>query len=243
MIWMLRSKAGRCALRGDIAAAADTLREQLIVVRTITESGELHGPRLDAARMRAKPTRDYLLAAAIRLPKVERELTYHWEHAAAMTFWYSSGDRGFAPAEKQAAALLATLPDGVDSGAAQESIDAFSNRTEQSVLSSALRGRTTALFAAPVVIDQNGLRDRIVDDHTRLKYQDVAVPDTASMLRAHREYFPWMAHALRRLSEPRTQAELEDIAQQWCSERGKYIGNTPDIVIDTPGAVTGSGTH
>ncbi|MDV6271797.1 hypothetical protein [Rhodococcus globerulus] len=239
---MLRSKAGRYALRGEVAAAAATLREQLIAVRTLTESGELQGPRLDAARMRAKPTRDYLLGAAMRLPKVERQLAYHWEHAAAMTFWYSSGDRGFAPAEKQAAALLATLPDGVDSRAAQESIDAISNRAEQSVLNSAPRGRTTALCIAPVVVDQKGLRDQIADDHTRLKYQDVAVPNTATMLRAHQEYFPWIAHTLTHLSEPRTHAELEDIAQQWRSERGKYIDNTPHIAIGTPGAVTGSGT-
>ncbi|WP_347871360.1 hypothetical protein [Rhodococcus sp. (in: high G+C Gram-positive bacteria)] len=130
MIRMPRAKARRQALRYEVAATAATLREQLIAVRTITESGEGHGPRVDAARMRAKPTRDLFRYAAMRLPHLERQLTCRWEHAAAMTFWYNSGDRSFAPEERRAGALLATLPHGLDIRAAQETIDAISNRTE-----------------------------------------------------------------------------------------------------------------
>ncbi|WP_347875790.1 hypothetical protein [Rhodococcus sp. (in: high G+C Gram-positive bacteria)] len=240
---MPRAKARRQALRHEVAATAATLREQLTLVRTITESGEPHGPRIDAARMRAKPTRDLFRYAAIRLPHLERQLACHWEHAAAMTFWYNSGDRSFAPEERRAGALLATLPHGFDARAAQESIDAINNRTE-ALLHPALPHTTTPVHGALAVVDQNGLRDRIADDHTRLKYQDVEVRDTATMLRAHHHYFPWIARTLTYLSEPRPRAELEHIARQWRSERANYLDTTPPITItiDAPHALAGSHT-
>ncbi|MCD2108146.1 hypothetical protein O4214_25115 [Rhodococcus erythropolis] len=243
MIWMPCSKARRQALRHEVAATAATLREQLILVRTITESGESHGPRSDAARMRAKPTRDHFRYAAIRLPHIERQLACHWEHAAAMTFWYNSGDRGFAPEERRAGALLATLPYGLDTHAAQESIDAISNRAEAPLRHQATpHTTTTAVHGALAVVDQKGLRDRIADDHTRLKYQDVEVRDTATMLRAHHHYFPWIAHTLTYLSEPRSHAELEHIARQWRSERANYLDTAPPITIAAPQAIAGSST-
>ncbi|MDZ7917364.1 MAG: hypothetical protein U5O16_36985 [Rhodococcus sp. (in: high G+C Gram-positive bacteria)] len=243
MMWMPRAKARRQALRYEAAATAGTLREQLILVRTITESGESHGPRIDAARMRAKPTRDLFRYAAMRLPHLERQLACHWEHAAAMTFWYNSGDRSFAPEERRAGALLATLPHGLDTRAAQDSIDAINNRAEALLHPAPLHTSATAVHGA-LVVDQKGLRDRIADDHTRLKYLDVEVRDTATMLRAHHHYFPWIARTLTYLSEPRTRAELEHIARQWRSERANYLDTTPPIAItiDAPQAIADSKT-
>ncbi|MDV6272364.1 hypothetical protein R3Q06_02515 [Rhodococcus erythropolis] len=74
----------------------------------------------------------------------------------------------------------------LDTHAAQESIDAIGNRAEAPLRHPAPRTpHTTAVHGALVVVDQKSLRDRIADDHTRLKYQDVDVRDTATMLRAH----------------------------------------------------------
>lgn len=241
-MWMPRAKARRQALRYEVAATAATLREQLILVRTITESGEGHGPRSDAARMRAKPTRDHFRYAAIRLPHLERQLAYHWEHAAAMTFWYNSGDRSFAPEERRAAALLATLPYGLGTHAAQESITDISNRTEALLHPAAPHTTTTTVHGTLAVVDQKDLRDRIADDHTRLKYQDVAVRDTATMLRAHHHYFPWITHTLTYLSEPRSHTELEHITRQWRSERANYLDTAPPITIEAPQVIAGSST-
>ena len=214
----------------------------MITVCTITESGEGHGPRVDAARMRAKPTRDLFRYAAMRLPHLERQLACRWEHAAAMTFWYNSGDRSFAPEERRAGALLATLPHGLDTRAAQETIDAISNRTETPLLHPTPLHTSATTVHGALVVDQNGLRDRIADDHTRLKYQDAAVRDTATMLRAHHHYFPWIAHTLTYLSEPRARAELEHIARQWRSERSKYLDTAPPITIEAPQVIPGSST-
>ncbi len=184
MIWMLRSKPSRYALRVDVAVTVAELRRQLVIVRDVTESGKAGPDTLNAVRLHAKPTRDHFLTAAMRLPRMERELAFRWDHAAAMTYWYLHGDRGFAPLEEQAAALPASLPDGVDTAAAEATIAAIHDRTETPILRVPWRG-TTDRDRTPDEVDQQGLRERISNDRTRLKFDEILDPDTANSRRAH----------------------------------------------------------
>lgn len=227
MIWMLRSKPNRQALRVDVAATAATLREQLAVVRDITEAFGPHGPESEDARERAKSTHEHFLSAASRLPSVERQLAAQWEHAASMTYWYITGDRGFAPLEEQAADLLATLPDGLDHAAAREVVDAIIHRGEIAVRGLSER-RTDNQDTAPTVVDQKGLLDLIADDRARLTLQEVFGPETATFRQARRHFLLWIEETLTHLSEPRTHTELEVVAEQWRSERAKYIDGNPE---------------
>ena len=68
MIWMLRSKASRRTARIDVAAAAAMLREQLIVVRDVTEALGAGVPEWDGARARAEVTHEQFVSAVSRLP-------------------------------------------------------------------------------------------------------------------------------------------------------------------------------
>lgn len=227
MIWMFRSETSRHAARIDVAAAAATLREQLTVVRDVTEALGPDVPEWDGARARAKETYEQFFSTVRELPRLERKLAAQWEYAASMTYWYIRGDRSFAPLEERAAALLSTLPDGVDIVAAQEVIDAIIHRSEVAVRGPSQR-RTGGNATDPTVIDQKGLRGRIADDRTRLKFQELLGPQTATLRQAHRYFFPWIEETLTYLSEPRTHTELEGIAEQWRSERDKYIDGNPE---------------
>ncbi|KPH20730.1 MULTISPECIES: hypothetical protein [Rhodococcus] len=233
MIWMLRSKPSRYALRVDVAATSATLREQLIDVRDVTAAIDPEDPRWSAVRMRAKETRTHFFSAALRLPRVERQLAFQWEHAAAMTYWYITGDRGFGPLEEQAAKLLAALPDGLDVTAAEETVDAIGHRSEMAIRRTPKVGRSRK-GRSPTVVDQKGLRDRIANDRAGLAFQDIFAPQTATSRQAHRHYFPWIAGTLDYLSKPRSRFELEAVLAQWRNEREKYIDTNreaTDIVI------------
>lgn len=80
-------------------------------------------PRGGAARDTARATTSQLFTAIRRLPLIERRLVDRWYFATGNTFWYMSGDRGYAPLEARAAELIATLPDGLDVSAAVEVAD------------------------------------------------------------------------------------------------------------------------
>lgn len=237
MIWMLRSETSRRAVRIDVTDAAATLREQLTVVRAVTEALGPDVPEWDGARARAKVTHKQFFSAVKHLPSLERKLAAQWEHAASMTYWYISGDRSYAPLEKRAAALLTTLPDGLDRAAAREVIDAITHHTEIAV-----RGlsphRTDDNDTAPTMVDRNGLRDRIANDRTRLRFQEMFGPQTATHRQAHRHYFPWIEETLIYLSEPRTHTELEAVAEQWRHERDKYVHDNPQNANITIGGAT-----
>lgn len=233
MIWMLRSKPSRYAVRVDVAVTVAELRRQLVIVRDVTESGKAGPDTLNAVRLHAKPTQDHFLTTAMRLPRMERELAFRWDHAAAMTYWYLHGDRGFAPLEEQAAALLASLPDGVDTAAAEAIIAAIHDRTETPILRVPWRG-TTDRDRTPDEVDQQGLQARIFNDRTRVKFDEILDPDSANSRRAARDFVQWLDEALDYLAATRTHEELEAVAGRWRSARNKYIHDNPhyaDVVI------------
>lgn len=235
MIWMLRSKTSRHAARAEVVAIAATLREQLIVVRDVTATLDPDEPEWDRARERAKVTHEQFFSAVRHLPRFERRLAAQWEFAAAMTFWYITGDRSFAPVEKRAAALLATLPDGVDRSSAREVIDATTHHAEMGN-----RGRSSRRGDdndwAPTVVNQKGLRERIANDRNLLMLQGTLGPDTATLRQAHRHFLPWLEDMTSYLAEHRSQVELETVADQWRIEREKYVYDdhqSANVVIDT----------
>ncbi|WP_214514931.1 hypothetical protein [Rhodococcus sp. WY5] len=226
MIWMFRSEASRHAARIEVAETAETLREQLSVVRDVTEALGPDVPEWDGARTRAKVTYEKFFTAVGHLPRAERKLAVQWEHAASMTYWYVTGDRSFAPLEERAAGLLATLPEGLDRSAAREMVDAIIHHTELALRSLSPR-RTDDNDETPTVVNQKGLRDRIADDRARLTFQGTFGTETVALRQAHRHYFPWITETLTYLSEPRSRTELEAVAEQWRNERVKYVYDNP----------------
>lgn len=226
MIWMFRSKASRRAARIDVVTAAAMLREQLIVVRDVTEALGPGAPEWEGARARAEVTHEQFLSAVSRLPRLECKLAAQWEYAASMTYWYITGDRAFALVEERAAALLATLPDGLDRPAAREVIDAVMHQAEIGVRDRSSRG-TDDRDEAPTMVNQKELRDRIANDRTQLKFQELLGPETATLRQAHRHFLPWIEDTLNYLAEPRPVPELEAVAEQWRNERVKYLHDNP----------------
>lgn len=227
MIWMFRFKASRHTARIDVVTAAAMLREQLIVVRDVTEALGAGVPEWEGARARAEVTHEQFVSAVSRLPRLERKLAARWEYAASMTYWYITGDRAFALVEERAAALLATLPDGLDRPAAREVIDAVMHQAEIGVRGRSSR-RTDVTDEAPTMLNQKELRVRIASDRIQLKLQELLGPDTATLRQAHRHFLPWIEEALNYLAEPRSRTELEAVAEQWQNERVKYLHDNPE---------------
>lgn len=132
----------------------------------------------------------------------------------------------FALVEERAAALLVTLPDGLDRPAAREVIDAVMHQAEIGVRGRFSR-RTDVTDEAPTMVNQKELRDRIAKDRTQVKLQELLGPETATLRQAHRHFLPWIEEALNYLAEPRSVTELEAVAEQWRSERVKYLHDNP----------------
>ncbi|GAB6919759.1 hypothetical protein JCM9803A_02090 [Rhodococcus erythropolis] len=83
-------------------------------------------------------------------------------------------------------------------------------------------------------MDQQGLRERMSNDRTRLKFDEILDPDSANSRRAARDFVPWLDEALDYLAATRTHEELEAVAGRWRSARNKYIHDNPhyaDVVI------------
>jgi len=135
--------------------------------------------------------------------------------------------------EVQAAELLAGLPDGVDTAAAEATIAAIHDRTETPIPRVPWRGNMDRV-RTPDEVDQQGLRERMSNDRTRLKFDEILDPETANSRRAARDFVPWLDLALDYLAVTRTHAELAAVAGRWRSARNKYIHDNlhyADVVI------------
>ncbi|TCN51619.1 hypothetical protein EV641_1096 [Rhodococcus sp. SMB37] len=228
--WALRPRSSRYAIRVHVAATVAQLRSELLTVHAVGKNFE--DPAWESARDTARATTAQLFTAIRRPPLIERRLVDRWYFATGHTFWYMSGDRGYAPLEARAAELIATLPDGLDTSAAVEVADEIDHRVEISVRKPSKAPKRWA-NRSPVA-GQAEVAWRMKCDRTTILASQLVGSRATSV--AIRNYIPWLDEALETMSTPMSTPDVARLAEQWRERRRPYTSDPKwaDLIITDP---------
>ncbi|BDB63514.1 hypothetical protein [Rhodococcus sp. RDE2] len=232
--WTLRTPTSRYAIRVRAAATVAQLRTELVAVHATGR--DVEDPAWESARDTARATTAQLFTATGRLPLIERRLVDKWYFATGHTFWYMTGDRGYAPLEARAAELIAALPDGLDRVAAVEVIEEITHRVEMSARQPATAPNRWANRWAnrSPVADQAEVAWRMKCDRTTILASQIIGSSATNV--AIRQYIPWLDETLEAMSTPMSTPDVVRLAEQWRERRRPYTSNPDwaDLIITDP---------